>query len=169
MKKLFAVLLALTMACSFAFTAMAEEIDWSQYPETFEEWDLDNLESYFRATGVFCGDFRSEDMPEDELKSLNITSCTMYAGVEGGAFLDIIFYYNEAETEGAAAALDTVLEKGFIASPDGDEANNVNIDAVIGKFVFFYSLSKENTEHIDLIVKSMKMLEEHFGAAPVFF
>lgn len=37
MKKLFAVLLALTMACSFAFTAMAEEIDWSQYPETFEE------------------------------------------------------------------------------------------------------------------------------------
>lgn len=140
-----------------------EGVDWSIYPEKFEEWNIANLKSYLRETGVFANSDWIIDVTGGDLGAIGATAGTMYIDMTGGTIMDMIFYFDES----AQTVLDGVRENKAL-TPDAEGAASIAMDAVLGGFCFSYTTGSD-ADHNAALVKALHDLADHYGVTPDFF
>ncbi len=178
MKKTLTRILMLMLACILSLSLAAcggkenkpaegEEtsIDWTQYPEKFDEWQVANLKQYLREAGVFTKNDWLFDMSSGDLGAIGATAGTMYVDTTGGSITDIIMYFDPANETGAAML--EGLRKDHTLTPAAEGAEAMAMDAMIGNFCMTYTMGSD-ADHNAALVKAVKDLADHYGITPDF-
>lgn len=170
--RVFLLMLACILSLSLAACGSKDEpktaggdkaIDWTQYPEKFEEWNIANMKQYLREAGVLVKDEWCIDMSAGDVAAVGVTAGTMYVDTELGSITDIILYVDPT-SEGGEAMLEAIrTDKAVTPSVEG--ATPMAMDAMIGSFCMTYTMGSD-ADHNAALVKAIKDLGEHFGVTP---
>lgn len=142
-----------------------EGVDWTQYPEKFEDWQIANLKAYLRETGVFENNDWIIDVTGGDLDAIGATAGTMYIDMTGGTIMDMVFFFDGA-TDESKGVLDGLRESKEIV-PDVEGAPATPMDAMLGGFCFSYTMGSD-ADHNAALVKAIKDLADHYSVTPDF-
>lgn len=140
-------------------------VDWTQYPEKFDEWTGANLKAYLREAGVLENSDWIIDVTGGDLGAIGATSGFMYIDMTGGTIMDMVFYFDGA-TDESKALLDGLRESKQIV-PDVEGAPATPMDAMLGGFCFSYTMGSD-ADHNAALVQAIKDLADHYGVTPDF-
>jgi hypothetical protein len=127
-------------------------IDWTKYPEKFEDWTIAEIKDYLRAANIIVNNEWVVDMSAGDLGAIGAKAGTMYVDMTAGTITDIIMQF-DADSE----ALETIRAT--------HDAQGVAMDGVLGNFAFCYGMGSDE-EHINALVQAIKDLAAHYGIAP---
>lgn len=144
-------------------TKEAEGVDFSIYPESFDDWNIAYLKSYLRETGVMAHDDWTFDMSAGDLDTIGAEGGVIYMDMNGGTVLDMIFHFDPQTGE---AMLNTVRETREL-TPDVEGATGTAMDAMLGSFCFSYTMGAD-AEHNAALCQAIRDLADHFGITPDF-
>lgn len=127
-------------------------IDWTKYPEKFEDWTIAEIKDYLRAANIIVNNEWVVDMSAGDLGAIGAKAGTMYVDMTAGTITDIIMQF-DADSE----ALETIRTT--------HDAQGVAMDGVLGNFAFCYGMGSDE-EHINALVQAIKDLAAHYGLTP---
>lgn len=164
LKSLFLLTLACAMLCSVTAlgeTAEATAVDFSQYPESFSEWDANYLASYLRALDLFTTDGFVVPLSEGDAEAMEAAGGFIYTTTDASA-MDMFFFFDAGKEE----LLASIRENQAII-PAGMEEAAMLMDGMIGNLVFSYSMGLDEA-HMAALYNAMAELAAHFGLEPDF-
>lgn len=164
LKSLFLLTLACAMLCSVTAlgeTAEATEVDFSQYPESFSDWDANYLASYLRVLGLFAADGFVVPLSEGDAEAMEAAGGFIYTTTDASA-MDMFFFFDAGKED----LLASIRENQAII-PAGMEEAAMLMDGMIGNLVFSYTMGLDET-HMVALYDAMAELAAHFGIEPDF-
>ena len=178
LKRLFLITLVCIMTLSAAAFAeeadpalelaeiIAANVDFTQYPEAFADWDISFLKVYLREVGVLVNSDWVFDITSGDLTATNATAGVMYIDMTAASAMDMIFFFDAKEGEDKEASIQSIRENEAIV-PNVEGAAPVAMDALLGGFCFSYGNGMDE-DHIATVRAAIYALANHFDIAPDF-
>ena len=145
---------------------VAAKVDFTQYPDSFSEWNISYLKMYLRDAGIMENNSWVFDITEGDLNATGASAGVMYIDMEAASAMDMIFFFDVNEGEAKEAALQTIRDTQAI-TPDVEGAFATPMDAMLGGFCFSYTMGTDE-EHMAIVRAAIYALANHFEIEPDF-
>lgn len=167
--RLFALVLVLSLALSM--TACKEvdpnststpglsvgDVDFSIYPENFDEWTMLHMKRYLEATEVFTNADWLIEITAGDLGAMKVTAGYMYSDFVTSDVFDFVFFFSPHSGPIVTEQKEYAQEHKLL----GGTTNPIPLDAMIGNFAFQYETGID-AGHKAKIINAIHLLEQQY-------